>query len=514
MLGDAALIMFHTAIRNTSGQGETTGARAWLARQIGDSTLIHSLALSLAVVVCYFGLWNAYFTTDDFWMLGWVRHHTDLSSAILAQFGYGVRFLLDAVLWTRVQTFDLNAAPYYWISIAQHVVVTLLVYGLARFWTRRRAVAFVSALLFATTFAHYEVVTWITGSEYSLAAILYLSTLGCFAAYLHKRSVQWYAGALFAFVLLLIFLEMSLSLPLMLIAYHLTLGRDRWRGRIDWREIRLHIPFWILFAIYLVVQFGFVRSGSSEAVVAGASYGPGLHILPNFLYLAYLFVPDVHYGVLATAVGQTGVTVVHLLTAAAAIAATGVAMYVFWKGDKLVRFALALIYIPFLPYTLWDNGFAGAIRYRYLPSIGFALLLALLVAHVYSRLRARGQIAYRLAVPAALAALLAVNLVVIQIWVGRHVDNSVLRRNFVGEFAARYENAAPGTQFLIEVPEKKYKDLKETCTLIFDRPVTCEAYLYGGISPDRMAEAQTSTPVYWLRITDDGLQQLFPPAAQ
>jgi hypothetical protein len=500
---------------STAGQSEHSKARSWLASQVIGSAAVHVLVLGLAIFVCYFGLWNAYFITDDYWMLGWVRHHTSLGDAILAQFGYGVRFLLDAVLWTRVQLFDLNASPYYWISLLQHAAVALIVYWLARFWTQRRSVAFLTALLFSTTFAHYEVVTWITGSEYSLAAILYLSTLAFFGLYLQRRAIKWYIGALIAFVSLLIFLELSLSLPLMLIAYHLTLGRAHESGRpIGRREIRLHVPFWVLFAGYLLVQFGFVQSGSSEAVVAGASYGPGLHILPNFLKLVYLIVPDVHYGVLSAAIGQTGVQIVHVITGALAIAATAVAVVGIWKGTALVRFGLALIYLPFLPYTLWDSGFAGAIRYRYLPAIGFALLVALLLVHAHEKLRSRGGIARRWIVPAAVAALVAVNVFVVQIWVRRHVDNSALRQAFVTELAAGYQHVEAGAQIFIEVPEQKYQDLKEACTLIFDRPVQCNAFLYGEVSSADVADASSARPVYWLRSTESGIEQLYPPATE
>ncbi len=499
-------------IANRSEHGD---ARSWLTGQLSSSAAAHALMLGLAIFVCYFGLWNAYFITDDYWMLGWVRHHTSLGDAILAEFGYGIRFLLDAVLWVRVQLFDLNAAPYYWISLLQHAAVTLIVYWLAQSWTKRRSVAFLTALLFGTTFAHYEVITWITGSEYSLAAILYLSTLACFALYLQRRAIKWYIGALVAFVSLLIFLELSLSLPLILIAYHLTLGRAARSGRpIDWREIRLHVPFWILFAFYLVVQFGFVESGSSEAVVSSASYGPGLHIFPNLLKLVYLIVPDVHYGVLSAAIGQTGVQIVLVVTVVVAVVVTAVAIVGIWKGTALVRFALALVYLPFLPYTLWDSGFAGAIRYRYLPAIGFALLVALLLVRAHDELRSRGKTAHRRIVPAAVGVLVASNIVVVQIWVQRHVDNSVLRQAFVTELAADFLHVESGAQIFIEVPQQKYKDLKEACTLIFDRPVQCNSFLYGEVSSAEVADASSAGPVYWLRSTTSGIEQLFPPASE
>src|SRR3990172_9779130 len=121
----------------------------WIVKQLKHNSLLHAVALSAAILACYYGLWRASFTSDDFWMLGWVRQRATLGEAVWAQFGYSLRPLLDLNLWLRVRLFDLDPAPYYWISLLQHICVTLLVYALASYWSRRRSVAFVTPLLFS-----------------------------------------------------------------------------------------------------------------------------------------------------------------------------------------------------------------------------------------------------------------------------------------------------------------------------------------------------------------------------
>lgn len=496
---------------------------SWFVKQIKNNFIAHALLVSAAIVICYYGLWNAYFITDDYWMLGWVRHRSTFAEAILAQSGYGVRFLLDALLWARVRLFDLNAPPYYWSSIAQHVIMALIVYGLAIFWTRRRAVAFLAALLFGTTFAHYTVITWITGSEYSFAAILYLVTLAQFAFYLRRRQWFWYAGSLITFLLLMLFLEMFLSLPLVLLAYHLILGReDKPLRALSWSDLRLHSPYWIFTGMYLMLQFSFVQAGSSEAVVARVGYGPGIHMIGNLQYLVHLIIPNVHYGVLIDFFSPVVVKIIKWGTLVLALVGHALAVYGFWRGSSFVRFGIAFIYLTFLPYTLWEGGFAGAIRYMYLPAVGFSLLLALFLARLHHRLGSKESTGLsnkaprriQWIVPVLVGLLLIFNLVVIQTWVQRHVENSALRRVFVTELIANYADVEPGTKIYIEVPAVKYVDLREACTLIFEQDVACKVFVSEDVSAIDGVTDDHSEPVYWLRMTHEGLEQVFPIARE
>lgn len=491
---------------------------SWFVKRFRDSSLLHAFALSFFILTCYYGLWNAYFCFDDFWMLGKVRHLASLSDAIWAEFGYSVRLLYDAILWAQVRLFDLAASPYYHVSLLQHFIVTLMVYWLVGFWTRHRTVALFSALLFGTAFSHYTVITLISGSAYSLAAIPYLMTLALFALYLQRHTLPRYLGSLGMFVLTLLLKEFF-TLPLVLLAYHLTLGRDSGQVRsLSCRDIGLHLPYWILLAIYLALQVRFIQSGSSEAVMSTQVYGPGLHMIGNLLYLVFLAVPNVHsppiYSFLTAQSARPLVETIWWLTVALAIAGHSLAVYWFWKGSALVRFALALIYLPFLPYTFWQGSFAGAPRYLYIPSIGFSLLFAFLLVRLHDYLRERGKPGYRLVVPSVVAALLVVNLIVIQVWVQRHVENSTLRRAFVTQLESDYQDIDPEARIYIEVPAGKFIDLRSACRLVFRQPVRCEAFVSGERSLADITGSSSGEPIYWLRVTAEGFRQVYPPVVE
>jgi len=437
--------------------------------------VVHLLLIGFAVLVTYFGIWRAYFWTDDFWMLGWVRHQPSLADAVWAQFGYAVRFLLDAHLWLRMYLFEMDPAPYYMLGVGQHVLVGFLVYLLIRTATSRNGLALLAAILFATTYAHFTVVTWITGSEYSQAALFHLATLGAFAAYLETRRTGWLMASLTAFVALLLYCEVALSVPLVLIAYHLTLGRaGRPLRTLQAGEFLVHVPYLALFAVYLAVQTAFVFSGSSEARVAAVGYGPGWHMVSNLYYLAYLVVPPaLPDELIRTWIGQWALDAASQGTLALAIVGNIGLAVLFWRGTPLVRFAVAFIYLTFLPYLFWEGAFAGALRYRYLPSMAFAGLVAMGVVRLHERL-ARRPVARGIVV-ALVALQLALNVAVVQTWVSRHVRHSDVRRAAVETLLARYPNPEPGSHIVFQVPNDRFRDLADACTLVYAAPMRCEA---------------------------------------
>ena len=473
--------------------------------------IIHLGLISLATVACYWGVWNAYFISDDYWMFGLVRHIPRLSEAIWAESGYGIRPLLDLSMWVRVRLFDLNSAPYYLISVGTHLIVVFMVYWMVGHWTNRRSVAFLSAIIFGTTFSHHTVITWIVGSEYSQATILYLATVALFALYLERVSLLLYVGSVVTFIMCLLYLEVSVSLPLVLLAYHLTLGHrcrtTRFTGR---SHLLVHLPYWILFFIYLSFQLQFIQAGTSEASVAEVHYGIGFHMVSNLYYLVHLILPNVNYYVLSGWFGQDFVRIIRVITVAIAILANGLAIYGIIKGSPLVKFAIAFIYLTFFPYTLWQGRYAGAIRYMYLPSIGFSIISALLLLYLCEVCSNKPMTTLRYLPSLLIASLIITNIIVIQIWVQRHVQNSAFRRAFVSHLAADYSNVEPGAQIYIEVPDHKYIDLGFACDLVIPHPISCESFVSAERQQFELVRKSNDSPVYFLQATQNGLKQVYP----
>jgi hypothetical protein len=237
----------------------------------------------------------------------------------------------------------------------------------------------------------------------------------------------------------------------------------------------------------------------------------------NLFYLVFLAVPNVHieqiYNFLTGYVSAGMVEAIWQLSVGLAIVGHVLAAILLWKGSNLVRFALALIYLPFLPYTMWGGTFAGATRYLYLPSIGFSILVALLLIWLYDQLRHREGIGYRFVVPALVTVLLVANLVVIQVWVQRHIQNGEFRRPFVTQMAATFQDIESESRIYIEVPTEKFKDLRSSCILVFKQTVHCEAFVSGQRSLEDVINSDSEGAVYWLEATGDGFVQVYPPSA-
>ena len=481
-----------------------------------DNSLVQVLILSLSILICYYGLWNAYFASeDDFNWTGLMRHRHTLAEAAQG-LGNGVRFLNYAMVWIKTRLFDLNAAPYFWSSLFQNALVTFIIYWLAEFWTGRRATAFLAALLFATTFSHFEVVTGISASDYSFWAIFYVTTLALFAVYLRRRALPWYLGSVGAYAILAFAHDFTLSMPLVLLAYHLTLGRGAWKIRsLGWADLRLHFPFWILWGVHVSIQFFYVFAGTSEAVYSEHAYKPGWHMIGNLFYLIFLALPNVRlefiYGFLTAHVSAGLVETIWQLTVSLAMVSLVLTVIFFWKGSSLVRFTLALIYLPFLQYTLWQGDFAKAPRYLYLPSIGYSILLALILMRLYAYLRQKEDLGYRLIVPGIVTMLLVANLIMNQVWVQRQITNGKFRRAFVTQLAANFQEVKPGSLIYIEVPAAKFTDLAFSCRLVLQQPVNCEAFVSGERSIANVTRSVGEKPVYWLQATSAGFNQIYPP---
>jgi hypothetical protein len=308
----------------------------------------------------------------------------------------------------------------------------------------------------------------------------------------------------------LLTVELTLSLPLVLLAYHALLGRGgRPLHQLGWRDAALHLPYWSLLFAYLLLQARNLQAGSSEAIVAAQAYRPGLHMLGNLQYLVYLLLPPYGPGAVAP---YLGAGVVQAALWVLALAGGGLLAVAAWRGPAVVRFALAFMLLTFLPFTLWDGNFAGAIRYRYLPAIGFSLVAALFLARLNDRWTTQARRALRYAVPAAVAALIVVNVALVQVWVQRHLANSALRRAAVVYLAEHFADAAPGARVYIEVPDEKFADVDDACALLFDQAVTCEAFVRGERALDDVVAAAASDRVYALSATEAGVHQVYPAA--
>ncbi|MCP4360271.1 MAG: hypothetical protein GY796_19870 [Chloroflexi bacterium] len=482
---------------------------------VKNSAGIQIVILCVFILLFYYGLWDAFFAgKDDFTWAGLMRHRDSILAA-LSGLNANVRFLNWGLIWLKARFFYLNASAYFWLSLLQHAAVTITVYWLVNFWAQRRRLAFLSALLFATLFSHYEVITSTSASGYSWWTLVYLLGLGAFGLYLQRRKLGWYLLTVAIYLALALGFPFAMTLPLLFMAYHLTLGKGEKRVRdFRWPEIKLYLPIGLIWVGQIALNLSYMAAGTSKAVYSESLYKPGLHMVTNLVYVVFHLVPNVHVApignFLTGFVGENGVELIWQGSLVAGAAAVVGSLILLWKGSVLVRFGVALVYLPYLPYTLWQNEYASAPRYFYLPSVGFALLLALFLLGVHDYLRRKQFVGWRLVVPTTVLLLLLSNFLSTQVWVQRHVANGRFRRPIVLQLAEEYQTLVSGSHLFIEVPEEKFTDLEAACVLVLEPDVHCTAVISANFSFAELTADISDEPVYWLRATADGLQQIYP----
>ncbi|HZQ91299.1 MAG TPA: tetratricopeptide repeat protein [Terriglobales bacterium] len=302
-------------------------------------------------------------------------------------------------------TAGLDPRGFHAASLIFNFLATIAAYALFLRLTRRWGIALAAALIFAVHPMHSEAVTWVSALTELGCALFYFLAFRLFVrAYpparpetgadsSHKTAPEpapqgriWsLAGAGLAYLAALLFKEMALTFPLVLVAWVLFTDQlNPWK-----RALLRSAPFWLLTAAYIVarvwvlgyfsrVQHAFTLSPLQYVLSAAELVGQ---------YWLRLLVP----------VGFNAFHIFHpaqKLLEPRAIAALlflligGAAILFARRRAPLAAFAAAWVFITLVPVLnlrgVGENVFAE--RYLYIPSLGFALLVTWAGAALIERL--------------------------------------------------------------------------------------------------------------------------------
>ena len=115
------------------------------------------------------------------------------------------------------QLFGPHPGPQHLVSVAFHIINTLLVFLVFRRLTGATWRCAVLAGCFALHPLHVESVAWIAERKDVLSALFFLLTLGAYREYAVRRAWGWYAAALMWFALGLMSKPMLVTLPFVLL---------------------------------------------------------------------------------------------------------------------------------------------------------------------------------------------------------------------------------------------------------------------------------------------------------
>ena len=333
-------------------------------------------------------------------------------------FGNYYRPMFLVLLRAAYALFGPHPLGWHVLAIAMHVAVTWLVYVLVRKMTGEFTIAWLTALIFGVHPIHHEVIAWVSGITESEYAIFFLLA---FLAYMQSRQgarTLWLLLSCASFAVALFSKETAIVLPALVFA-HGWIEYDPVEGGTS-RGHAARIRSALLPAtVYIPVALGYLLlryralSGLTHAIspIRPISW---LLTLPSILlfYVRNWFFPfrlsefyDLFY--------QPNLGFVHVIIPAMILMGLAAAVWIFRNrlGTKEVANAAAWVVIPLIPALDTFAFNADEVvhdRYFYVPSIGAAMLVALLIVRVFqSRLKIFGQPAHVIAAAASLTAVLA-----------------------------------------------------------------------------------------------------------
>lgn len=295
-----------------------------------------------------------------------------------------------------------SAVPWHAASLALHLLVTALAFGLARRLGLPAAGAASLALLFAVHPVHVESVAWVSGSPDLLAAAGMLAALILWIDGERRADAVRRAAALLAYAGALGSKEIAVLLPPLVPLALWAADRDRrLKGRIWWHAV----PFASLAALFLLARHAVLgrleielpwRLGPADLLLTlPATFAFYLRqaLLPWRLSPAYPLRP-LHVG--AAGAGDLVAPLLWVL---------GFLVWAAWaaRRDRRATFGLALFLLPLAPAMNLNAFIPEQLvhdRYLYLPSLGLLLALVATTPLRSATASARGR---RIAWAAALA---------------------------------------------------------------------------------------------------------------
>ena len=311
------------------------------------------------------------------------------------------------LLWLRINdvVFGNHAWGWHLTTVLTHLLVTLLVYLLACRLGTGREVALLATLIFGLHPAHIEAVAWISGVTEPLLGIFFIASFLCYVEWRVGEARKWRLLSLVLFALAMLEKETALILPGLLLAYEWIFGMERGsapegkapahgvmipnpKGRevIGWcaQALRKLWPYFLLIAFYLPARI-YALKGFSHTVTP-LSFTQLVITWPSLIefWIRHLVWPvglSTFYNLPAVVYP----TLENFTFPAIFDLGVGLGVLACLWGSRRPTFFVVWLVLPLILLlnlrVFISNDFAHD-RYLYLPSVGFAILVAMLLKKV------------------------------------------------------------------------------------------------------------------------------------
>jgi tetratricopeptide (TPR) repeat protein len=313
--------------------------------------------------------------------------------------GLGPSFLANEyrpifLLWLRINDalFGLWPPGWHFASVLAHVIATYCVFLLAQKLLGDSSAAMFTELVFGLHPVHIEVVAWISAvSEALLVGFL----VPAYLCWLRSREdggprTRWLATSLFLYTLALLTKETAVVLVLVLAASLLLDFPARLEpatcgfARMVWRILKNLRPFLMITGAYLIVRVAVLKGFSHPAAeISGVTV---LLTWPSLLlfYLRLLVWPvglSPFYGLQFV----NHPSLWNPILPAIVLVSVGLGLWKWASHSRPAALATLWLICPILPVLnvqVFGNGNFAHNRYLYLPTAGFAMLVALALRRI------------------------------------------------------------------------------------------------------------------------------------
>ncbi len=363
--------------------------------------LLPVLLILLVTFAVYFNALSNGFVFDDIqdvvenpWIRD-IRYLPQIFSSNVAGFNaaYATSYyrpLIHVIFMLAYAVFGLSPWGFHLVNILFHACASLLLFFIASKlilgfdpypWPGRFSPAFYAALLFAAHPINTGTVDWVSGVMDASFAFFFLLSL-----YLYMRSEDGgkynYYLSIVSFFLSTLCKEPALTLPFVLIAYDYTFKKSDFSLS---RYAKRYLPYLAVMGIYFVLRFNALGSfAPSKTHIDLTVYQYVINIIHLFSqYIVKLIFP---FNLSAIYRFHPLTTIFEPNAMIALIVVLGFAFFAYtMRKDKVIFFSLFIVVFPLLPAfaitsIAGDSVFAE--RYLYLPSAGYAIILALLLTRI------------------------------------------------------------------------------------------------------------------------------------
>jgi tetratricopeptide (TPR) repeat protein len=346
----------------------------------------------LAVIVYANTLRNG-FVYDDSWEIvdnNWIRHFSSLFSEC-----HRYRLTETFTLFVDYKLWGLNPSGFHLTSLLFHILTSVAVYALVYSILKEKWSAFFTGFLFVTYPVHTEAVSIISHRQEILAMLFMLLGLIFYIKQKGRTSHWSLAISMIFFACALGAKEAAFIFPFLLLLYDLYFDKTR-------IKFKHYLPYILLLGLFLIVfsipsprwnfkisgfdtvSFGHSLSGNRPyysiilTQLKGFSQYIKLSIFPHPLNIDYYFP-------VYTSLFQDSIYLSLLLLLLIIFLCI-----ITYQKYKIISFGIAWFLINLLPVSnILPKTFFVAERYLYIPSFGFCLILAWILAKGLNKKRTR-----------------------------------------------------------------------------------------------------------------------------